>query len=163
MTDDGEQIQVRAIVCIAVIRRVGGQACVLIQRRSKRNAGRFRMYWELPQGHMDLNEGVLACAARELREETGLDDFRVHNPVGAATIDSEKLSWLRTLAVVEDGDNHFLGVCVVGSARGDPVRTDEAAAHRWIPLADIPSLLATENVFPLNIPMLRELVATNYS
>jgi len=34
-------------------------------------------HWDFPKGHIEENETELETAARELKEETGIDDFRL--------------------------------------------------------------------------------------
>jgi len=37
--------------------------------------------WDLPKGKLDPNEALEACAVRELKEETGLDQVKVEKPL----------------------------------------------------------------------------------
>ncbi len=63
---------------LEVIRHPGAAAvvplhedgCVTLVRQFRHAAGGF--LWEIPAGKIDTGEELLACAARELREETGL-------------------------------------------------------------------------------------------
>jgi 8-oxo-dGTP pyrophosphatase MutT (NUDIX family) len=45
---------------------------LLIFRRGK---------WDLPKGKLDANEDLAACALREVREETGLENVRLERPL----------------------------------------------------------------------------------
>jgi len=54
----------------AAIAAIDAQGCVTLIRQYRHAAGGF--IWELPAGKLDPGETPLACAARELREETGL-------------------------------------------------------------------------------------------
>jgi 8-oxo-dGTP pyrophosphatase MutT (NUDIX family) len=43
---------------------------------------RRRGVWDLPKGHRDPGEALDACAAREVREEVGIDRLQVRRPLG---------------------------------------------------------------------------------
>jgi len=60
----------------AAITAIDADGRVALIRQYRHAAGGF--IWELPAGKLDAGEAPLACAVRELREETGLaaDDMR---------------------------------------------------------------------------------------
>jgi 8-oxo-dGTP pyrophosphatase MutT (NUDIX family) len=43
---------------------------------------RRRGVWDLPKGHRDPGEALATCAAREVREEVGIDRLHVRRPLG---------------------------------------------------------------------------------
>ncbi len=49
-----------------------GEWVLLIHRRGK---------WDLPKGKLDEGESLEACAVREIREETGLQDLKLGEPL----------------------------------------------------------------------------------
>lgn len=128
---------------------------VLLQTRSKAWAGRYQGLLELPQGHIDPGESLLDCVARELREETGLTDFRPRDPVSYDGVLGEQLSATTSLVVSESGDQAYLAVCIVGTASGVPRPSDESADPGWYGRDAVYQLMVDERIFPLNVPMLR--------
>jgi 8-oxo-dGTP diphosphatase len=66
-------------VDIALFCRSAGRAEVLLIKRAKEP---FKGLWALPGGFVDRDESLEAAAARELKEETGLDGIRLEQ-VGA--------------------------------------------------------------------------------
>ncbi|PFG41400.1 NUDIX domain-containing protein [Isoptericola jiangsuensis] len=114
--------------------RSGPRAAVILRRN---RAGRLEMC--LPKGHLEGRETPAEAAVREIHEETGIigsvrttlgvidywfsgDDRRVHKVV-----------------------HHFLLRAEGGTitAAGDP--DGEAEDARWVPLVDLPELLAYPN------------------
>lgn len=97
----------------------------------KRGRGAYRGLWSLPGGHVRTGEKLADAAARELREETGVD----------AAIG-------RRIDVVEimlaNGTAHY--VLVVFEAQhvsGDAVAADDAAEVRWVAAAELPHIPLT--------------------
>lgn len=110
---------------IAVVRR--GDQLLLAQRSKGLYVGR----WGFPGGHVELGEGVVAAALRELKEETGV----AAEAIGPLT------------AIDEIGRDpqggilwHYVLVAVLADWRsGEGVAADDAAAVRWVTLEDIVS------------------------
>lgn len=83
--------------------------------------------WSIPAGYMDYGEEVRAAAARELREETGLE-VDVGDVVFVASNfhDPAKLT---------------VGIWFAGTVRGGVLRAgDDAADVGWFDLNDLPPL-----------------------
>jgi 8-oxo-dGTP diphosphatase len=117
---EGERPRLGAL---AVVRK-GDQ--VLLAQRSK---GGYIGRWGFPGGHVERGETVIEAAMRELREETGV----VAEPKGVLTVLDEigrdqagQVEW------------HYVLVAVLADWRsGEAVAADDAAAVRWVSLADI--------------------------
>lgn len=86
--------------------------------------------WELPGGIVDAGEDARTCAAREVEEETGwrptsVDHVITYQPM-VGMVDSPHEIF------VAHGAEHV----------GEPTDVEEAGRVEWLPLADIPDLMA---------------------
>jgi 8-oxo-dGTP pyrophosphatase MutT (NUDIX family) len=88
-----------------------------------------RWVWELPGGYLDPDEDPMACAAREVQEETGWRPFAMQKLVTfqpmVGTIDQENVVYLAR------------GAQYTGS---DP-DINEAERIGWIPLVEVQQLI----------------------
>jgi 8-oxo-dGTP diphosphatase len=102
------------IVCAGAVVRDSGGRLLLIRRANPPSEG----LWSLPGGRVEPGESPAAAAAREVREETGLE-------VEVGTL----------LGSVEIGDYlvHDFAATVVG---GELVAGDDASDARWCSTAD---------------------------
>lgn len=110
---------------VALSTRADGQLCVLlIQRRRDPFVGQ----WALPGGHVEFDEETHAAAAREFREETGLDVGHL-TEVGTYTSPGR------------DPRGRYVTVAYVTVVHGtpDPVAGDDAGAARWWPVSERPA------------------------
>jgi 8-oxo-dGTP diphosphatase len=102
---------------------------LLIERRIDPFAGR----WAIPGGFLKMDEDLVDCAARELREETGLDDLR-----------GLPLSQFRTYGAVDrDPRGRVITVAFLTLVPSDHLTVrgmSDASAARWFPLEDLPDL-----------------------
>ena len=93
-----------------------------------------RWVWELPGGYVDEAEDPAVTAAREVEEETGWRPGPVERLVSfqpmVSTIDSENVIYMA------EGAEYV----------GDGVDVNEAARVAWVPLADVPDLLASGEI-----------------
>jgi 8-oxo-dGTP diphosphatase len=124
----------RCAVSAAIFR---GEEVLLIER----GKGTLRGFWSLPGGHIEAGETARAAALREVREETGVaaelvglvdvHDVIRHGPGG-------------TLAA------HYLIAVFWGRwLAGEPLAGSDAAAARFVALADLPSYRLTDGAIGL--------------
>src|SRR5262245_29902159 len=108
-----------AVSVDGTIARVHGSQAA-IRRADGRILLQFRLWppgWELPGGHCDPDEDAAACAAREAREETGLEV----RPVGLSGV-------YRWAGMRRTADAVYL----VDAVSDAPRRSLESVAHRWV-------------------------------
>ena len=107
-----------------IIESAGG---IVLVRRSREPLG-----WALPGGFVDEGETVEEAAAREAREETGLE-----------------VELLEQLAVysdpARDPRKHTLSVVFIGRAQGTPRAGDDAAEARVVALDRLPAPLCFDH------------------
>jgi 8-oxo-dGTP pyrophosphatase MutT (NUDIX family) len=92
-----------------------------------------RWLWELPGGYIDPGEDGIAAAAREVEEETGyrprsIEHVLTFQPMTGSADSAHELYLAR------------------GAERIGAPLADEAEEVRWIPLADLPGLIATGEI-----------------
>jgi ADP-ribose pyrophosphatase YjhB (NUDIX family) len=106
---------------------------VLLVQRGK---GPLQDLWSLPGGHIEPGEPARETALREVREETG--------------VTAELLGLVDYHEVVRRGDAarllaHYVLLVFFGRwAGGEPAPAGDAAAARFVPLADVGALPLTE-------------------
>lgn len=102
-----------------------GESVLLIRRKHPPFEGR----WALPGGFLDEGETLEACAARELREETGVEGAVLSLSGVFSTPGRDPRGW--TVSAAYTGDL---------PAGASPVAGDDAAAVEFWPLAALPPL-----------------------
>ena len=115
-------VSVDIVVCRAID---GVEHLLLIQRKQDP----FRGAWALPGGFLDLDETLEQAAARELKEETGLDAIRVTQIGTFSTVDRDPRDRVITTAFAADVDH-----------RQQPVAADDAEDYRWVKLDEVQEL-----------------------
>lgn len=100
---------------------------LLVERRNDP----YRGCWALPGGFMEMDETIEQCAARELKEETGIE------------IDTSDLTLVGVFSALDrDPRGRTVTAAYMAHvAEGTPAHAgDDAAALRWWPLSTLPPL-----------------------
>ena len=102
---------------------------LLVCRSTQPEAGR----WSFPGGRVEPGERMADAAAREVREETGLD-VKISHP----------LDWIERIGP----DHHFVLVDFAATVteRQTPTPGDDAADARWVYLDEISSLALVDGL-----------------
>ena len=102
---------------------------LLVRRANPPEAGR----WSFPGGRVEPGERMADAAAREVREETGLD-----------VESSRPLDWVERIGP----DHHFVIVdfAATVSERQTPTPGDDAADARWFHLDEISTLALVDGL-----------------
>ncbi|MFF2955601.1 GntR family transcriptional regulator [Kitasatospora sp. NPDC057965] len=117
---------------VAITAVVDDQDRVLMLWRYRFVPGRFG--WELPGGIVDAGEDAAAAAAREVEEETGWRPATVEHVV----------TYQPMVGMVDSP--HEIFVARGATLVGEPTDAEEAGLIEWIPLADVPGLIARDEL-----------------
>jgi 8-oxo-dGTP diphosphatase len=115
------QQSVKIFVSVAIR---DGDNVLLVQEGKQDSLG----LWNLPGGHLEFGETLQAGAAREVKEETGLE-VSLSGLIGAYT-------WIR----VEDEQVASHGLRIIFSARfegGEPYAGDQISTVKWASLDEL--------------------------
>jgi 8-oxo-dGTP diphosphatase len=116
----------RPRIAVDLIIEMEGDRIVLIRRRNPPPG------WALPGGFLEYGESLEAAAAREAKEETGLD--------------VELLRQLHTYSnPSRDPRGHTVSTVFIARARGTPQAGDDAGEVRVCHLSQLPSPLAFDH------------------
>lgn len=111
----------KSLVCIPI-------ACGIIKQRSEfliKRSSNSRMpdVWEFPGGKMELNENIIDCLKREVKEETNLD--------------AKKVSFLGFNERYDDYVYKIIFGYIVEGYTGEIKLSDEHTEYKWLPLPEI--------------------------
>jgi 8-oxo-dGTP diphosphatase len=90
----------------------------------------YRAYWALPGGFINMDETAEEGAARELFEETGLQNISLEQLHTYSRVDRDPRG--RTVTVA------FIGFADIQAVH--PVAGDDAARLQWCPVSEVPPL-----------------------
>jgi 8-oxo-dGTP diphosphatase len=89
----------------------------------------FQGSWALPGGYLDLDEELEDAAARELREETGVEPGKLQEIGTFGAIGRDPRGRTVTVAFLASMDN-----------RPSPRAGDDAAEAKWFPIDSLPDM-----------------------
>jgi len=108
------------------------ERCALLIWRHRFITGRWG--WEMPMGMISADETPAETAAREVEEETGWRPSRLH-----------PLAYVQPSAGIMDAAHHLF-VSDRATKIGSPADAFESTRIGWVPLADVPTLIAKREI-----------------
>lgn len=146
-------------VGVLLIKNVEGELQILIQRRIRNMEDSSNGKWEVPQGKIDKNLGLVLSAEKETYEESGLELIglskesplpqRFYNDVVVSS--SFKPFWCTEVL----GNDAQLVLFVIGECRGIPTPTKEATDHKWVTSQQLKLLLDDGEILSMDHDALR--------
>lgn len=124
----------RLAVSICLLR---GDEVLLVKRGRPPGAG----LWSLPGGHVEWGETLRDAAARELREETGLEGELALRPIIVDAIRHDDRGSVQTHYAIAMFEGRWIG--------GEAQAGDDAAAIAWFEVAALDGLEMTPGVMEL--------------
>jgi 8-oxo-dGTP diphosphatase len=112
---------------IAVLKTISNSTFILLIKRGRPP---FEGMWALPGGFMEMDETLEQTAARELKEETGLDGIKLRQFHTFSSIHRDPRH--RTITTV------FAGFTVDSSLL--PIAGDDASDVNWFPVSHLPPM-----------------------
>lgn len=96
--------------------------------------------WDLPKGKLDEKESLEACALREVREETGLDQIRLEKPLQVTyhTYDESGKHFLK--------ETHWFMMQARGGQTLTPQQEEQITQLVWVKAGDLDKYV--RNTFP---------------
>ena len=130
---DGHRVDYHAVRLsdvAATVVTVDGKVLLMWRHRFLTNT----WAWELPMGIIEPGESPMTAAARELEEETGwrpgpLTEL-IRSQPGAGIMDS----------------THHVFRATSATRIGEPTERNESDRIEWIPLADVPAMIARHEI-----------------
>lgn len=93
--------------------------------------------WEMPMGRIEPSETPEQTAAREVEEETGWRPGPLR-----------ELAMVQPSSGIMDAPHHlYMADAATPTQTGEPQDGFEAARVEWVPLADVPELIAKRQIF----------------
>lgn len=111
----------RPAAAVAII----DDGCILMLKRMDNGK------WTLPGGTLELNESLIDCAIREVKEETGLN-ITVMDVIGTYTDPDIRIEY-------SNGEvrREFTVVYYGAATNCEIIIDDESSTYAWIPLIDV--------------------------
>jgi 8-oxo-dGTP pyrophosphatase MutT (NUDIX family) len=102
--------------------------------------------WDLPKGKLDKGEKIEDCAIREVEEETGLKNVKLHSPL------------LVTYHTYHEGtkfvlkESHWFSMTITGEQKLIPQTEEDIFDIKWIDQGDVNSYL------PKSFPLISDVI-----
>lgn len=97
-----------------------------------------RGFWDLPKGKLDEGETIEACAVREIKEETGLQQVTLGKFIGI----TEHQYFDKFINKEATKQSHWYAMTANGSQTLLPQTEEDITEIRWVSKQELPLLLS---------------------
>lgn len=151
---------VATVTIVAQLESDSGPSIMLQRRLNCKENSEFRGLWELPKGKIYSGEHISTAAAREMKDETGLEIVNWLIPssfdefIQIGSFSTKVASFKPYYCSQAQGTHSHLALAMLVEVNGTPQKTEEADGHSWFKMQNIVQLLHDNQVFPLDVPIL---------